>query len=63
MTDFFADAAGAKALRLVFSDQLDAGLARLDAAARSHAEAAGFRGEPGETLLLPDGAPAALIGA
>ncbi len=63
MTDFFADAAGARTARIVFSDQLDAALSALDGPARALAEAAGFRAEPGEALILPGEAPAALIGA
>jgi leucyl aminopeptidase len=53
-----------RCVRLVPAAELDAALGDLPQAAGDHARNAGFKGDPGETLLLPAGeGPFALVGA
>jgi leucyl aminopeptidase len=52
---FAADGSTARPLHLLQSEDLPDGLSRLDPAARTFAEAAGFKAKAGETLLLTNG--------
>ena len=56
MTDFLSTATDARTIRIVSKAERDAAVEALPDALKIFAE--GFRGAPGETLLLPDGADA-----